>query len=83
MSRVCRPEGRVLLLEHGRSTVPWINHLLDWTADTHERIFCCRWNQEPLVMVDEAGLRVRNVFRRFLGIYHLIEAVPDPSRGGS
>ena len=35
MGRVCRPDGRVLLLEHGRSDSDLVGRFQDWRAEAH------------------------------------------------
>lgn len=35
MARVCRPDGRVRLLEHGRSSLKPVARFQDWRADSH------------------------------------------------
>lgn len=34
----------------------------------------CHWNREPLDLVRQAGLQVTRADRRFLGVFHSIEA---------
>jgi ubiquinone/menaquinone biosynthesis C-methylase UbiE len=77
MDRVCKPGGRVLLLEHGRSDVGPLARFQDWYADAHYATAGCRWNQKPLELVLETGLSVREASTHALGIVTLIEARPS------
>ncbi|SFC20210.1 phosphatidylethanolamine N-methyltransferase /phosphatidyl-N-methylethanolamine N-methyltransferase [Halobiforma haloterrestris] len=77
MDRVCRPGGRILLFEHGRSDVGPIARFQDRFADVHYASAGCRWNQEPLKLVLRTGLPVREAETRALGILTLIEARPS------
>jgi len=76
MERVCRPGGKILLLEHGRSDVGAIAKLQDWRADSHYESMGCRLTQEPMEHVAAAGLNVRDARTAVLGILTLIEAEP-------
>ncbi len=76
MARVCRPEGRILLLEHGRSDREWLGRWQDRRAERHVQKFGCRWNLNPPALVREAGLPVRASRRRFFGIFWAMEAAP-------
>lgn len=76
MSRVCRPDGRILLLEHGRSDVGMLARVQDWRADAHYEKHGCRWNQDPLQVVTGAGLSVREHRSSLLGVLAAIEAGP-------
>lgn len=76
MARVCRTDGKILLLEHGRSDREWFGRLQDRRADRHAKQLGCHWNREPLEIVREAGLTVVAAWRTFLGIFHLIQAKP-------
>ena len=76
IARVCRPDGRVLLLEHGRSDRQWLGRLQDRRADRHARQFGCHLNREPLELAREAGLDVNKVRRVFFGVFYQIEARP-------
>ena len=76
MARVCRTDGHILLLEHGRSNHGWLGQWQDRQADRHARKLGCRWNREPLDLVSQAGLTVISCRRTFLGIFHEIKAKP-------
>lgn len=74
MARVSRPEGRVLLLEHGRSDRERLGRWQDRHEDQFAKPLGCHWNREPLDMVRKAGLAVTSARRFFFGIFHQIEA---------
>jgi ubiquinone/menaquinone biosynthesis C-methylase UbiE len=76
MARVCRPDGRILLVEHGRSRVTWIARFQDARADGQFNAHACRWNQDTVTLVRMAGLRVVEAQTRLFGILHSIEAAP-------
>ena len=76
MARVCKPDGRILLLEHGRSDRRWFGNLQDRFAEKFASRSGCHWNREPLELVREAGLRVLTSRRSYLGMIHAIEARP-------
>lgn len=75
MKRVCREGGRILLLEHGHSSVRWLANFQDRNVLKHYRQSAgCRWNQDPLDLVHAAGLTVLNSRRFGLGMFHTIVA---------
>lgn len=75
MKRVCRKGGLILLLEHGHSSWKWLaNHQDRHVLPHYQQHAGCRWNQEPLNLVKEAGLQVLKSKRFGLGIFHTIEA---------
>ena len=76
MARVCKPDGEIRLLEHGRSRVGPIARFQDWRADAHYETAGCRWNQNPRDIVDHADVRVESSQRAFLGIITRFEATP-------
>lgn len=61
MARVCRSDGRILLLEHGRSDNALVARYQEWRADAHYEKSGCRLTQEPLEVVRRAGLLVDEV----------------------
>lgn len=74
MGRVCRGDGRILLLEHGRSDREWLGGFQDRWAESHAKQLGCHWNREPFELVGRAGLRQRADRRSFFGVFHEIEA---------
>ncbi|WP_237560596.1 class I SAM-dependent methyltransferase [Halostella litorea] len=77
MERVCDPDGRILLVEHGRSDVGPVARFQEWREDAHYASAGCRWTQEPLAVAAEAGLSVREAETSFLGMITTIEARPE------
>ena len=76
ISRVCRPEGSILLLEHGRSDREWLGRWQDRRDDRHAKQLGCHWNRDTLGIVRDAGLRIVDSKRTFFGIFHQIRAEP-------
>jgi ubiquinone/menaquinone biosynthesis C-methylase UbiE len=79
MVRVCRPEGTIRLVEHGRSDVGVVATFQEWRADAHYEKMGCRNTQEPTEVVTEAGLTVETTTTGLLGTITTFEI--DPSAG--
>jgi SAM-dependent methyltransferase len=76
MSRVARPGGRILLLEHGRSDFAWLAGRQDAASRTENPFLGCRKNRDYLRLAKEAGLRVLDGRRNLLGVFYSIVAAP-------
>jgi ubiquinone/menaquinone biosynthesis C-methylase UbiE len=76
MARVCRPNGRVLLLEHGRSDVDVIARAQEWWAPRHYERHACRLTQRPTDVVRGSPLSITNASTALFGILTAIEARP-------
>lgn len=76
MARVCRLQGRILLLEHGRSNREWLGRWQDRRADRHAKPLGCHWNRQPLDLAAQAGLKLTAARRTFFGIFHILEVMP-------
>jgi ubiquinone/menaquinone biosynthesis C-methylase UbiE len=72
MARVCKPDGQILLFEHGRSRWGWLAWIQDRTAQSHYNAAGCRWNQDPQALVRAAGLRVVEAERHLAGVFQTI-----------
>lgn len=83
MARVCRADGRILLLEHGRSDRERLGRFQDRREVAHAKKLGCYWNREPRRLVEEAGLKVSSARRSFFGIFHRIEAAPEKISGAA
>ena len=76
MSRVCRPSGRILLLEHGRSTSPLLSYVQDRYAAPWASRTGCRWNHDVLSLVRQAGMKPLSVQTSWWGIVCFVVAAP-------
>ncbi|KAL1922944.1 uncharacterized protein VTP21DRAFT_9320 [Calcarisporiella thermophila] len=82
MSRLCRPseESRVLLLEHGRGWLPWLNGVLDRGAEKHAKRWGCWWNRDLARLLEEERvqreLEVLSVSRWHFGTTLMVVARP-------
>lgn len=59
--------GRILLLEHGRSYYDWVNRILDNLAPAHADRHGCWWNRDIGEIVRQSGLEVVEEKRWHLG----------------
>jgi ubiquinone/menaquinone biosynthesis C-methylase UbiE len=76
MKRVCKPDGRLLLLEHGRSSWELIGRLQDRGVVGSIERGGCRVNQEPQQIIQAAGLKIASARRTMIGIFHVIQVSP-------
>lgn len=76
MARCCKPDGEILLLEHGVSSWSvlawWQQHRLN----RHVVRWGCYWNRDILKMVEESGLQVLEVRRKHLGTTYYVRCRP-------
>jgi ubiquinone/menaquinone biosynthesis C-methylase UbiE len=77
MARVCRSDGQILLLEHGRSDNALIKRYQEWRAEAHYERSGCRLTQEPLTVVRRAGLTVDECSTAQFGRIKRIVCSPD------
>lgn len=76
MTRVCNPNGAMLLLEHGRSSFwPWAKWQ-DMREDGRRSHSGCHDNREPRLLAEEAGLEILSAHRTLFGVVHALEARP-------
>lgn len=76
MRRWCRPTGRILLLEHGKSTNRMLSLLQKAADPLLYRMAGCHHTRDIAALVQEAGLRVEGMERCWLGMGSLIWARP-------
>ena len=76
MDRVCKPDGTIRLVEHGRSDIGPFARFQEWRADAHYEQMGCRWTQEPREIVDAAGLTVEEISTGLFGTITTFELTP-------
>jgi len=76
MARVCKPNGQILLLEHGRSSKESLARWQDKKAGKHAKHFGCHWNRNILGLVGEANLVITSSKLYCFGVFHAIEIKP-------
>eukprot|EP00048_Salpingoeca_helianthica_P025165 m.38197 g.38197 ORF g.38197 m.38197 type:complete len:325 (+) comp9941_c0_seq2:14-988(+) len=79
IQRVCRPDGVILLLEHGRSDYNWMTRLLDANADKHAATWGCWWNRDIRAAIATADLVVETLYTWHFGTTYYIIARPHKS----
>lgn len=72
MLALLKPGGRIVLLEHGRSTWNFVNRHLDFRSERRMKTWSCRWNLDIGELVDEAGLDITYEKRVHLGTTWLL-----------
>lgn len=76
MSRVCKADGSILLLEHGRSSNRAIGWYQDFRAESHASKFGCQWNRHPVEVAKHVGLELVDVRTYFFDVFAVMEARP-------
>ncbi|KAG9948397.1 S-adenosyl-L-methionine-dependent methyltransferase, partial [Aureobasidium melanogenum] len=72
------PDARILLLEHGRSYIEWMNKLLDRHAPQHADKHGCWWNRDIGQIIEDSGLEVVKERRKQFGTVWIFELKPKP-----
>jgi ubiquinone/menaquinone biosynthesis C-methylase UbiE len=76
MARVCRPDGRIVLLEHVLSLNRFVAWWLKRLAPAQERMLGCHLDRQTDRLVRDLGFHVERDRSRLFGIFHLIVARP-------
>jgi ubiquinone/menaquinone biosynthesis C-methylase UbiE len=74
MIRVCKKNGKILLLEHGESNSKLIQRLLEWHEPNHYGQIGCTLLRNHGTLARKAGLRIINLERRLFGMLYIIVA---------
>jgi len=77
LQRVCKPNGKILLLEHGRSkTWKGITTHLDANAERHAMNWGCVWNRDIDDIVEKSGLKIDTINTFHFGTTYYIIGSP-------
>lgn len=78
MSRVCKPDGRIVMLEHVRSPNRFVAKLQQWMTPAQVRQLGCHLDRPTDQLVRELDFRVERDKSRFVGVFHLMVVRPQP-----
>ena len=76
MARVCRADGLILLLEHGRSDTAWVADLQDRLAGRWSAYLGQHWNHDLTALLRQAGLVPIANHSAWFGLIRALEAAP-------
>ena len=76
LARMCKKDGKILLLEHGRSNYNWMSFVLDKYAAKHAKRWGCVWNRDILDLIQQANLEIVTSHRFHFNTTHYIVAKP-------
>ncbi|CAG9572132.1 conserved hypothetical protein [Leishmania major strain Friedlin] len=79
LSRVCKPGGKLLLIEHGKGHSTRVNNHLDKWAPQHAKSWGCWWNRDIRRVIRLSGLSVEKWESKHFGTSHYIIAKPYKS----
>jgi len=77
LQRVCKPDGKILLLEHGRSkTYEGLTGYLDKHAERHAKNWGCCWNRDIDKIVESSGIKLEKLNNWHFGTTYYIVCKP-------
>src|SRR5690606_9602484 len=79
-ARVCRPEGRVILLEHVRSPVWPVTMVQRLLAPAQERAMGCDLLRTTVETAERLGFTIESERRRLFGVFRRVVARPPVVR---
>ena len=78
LQRVCKADGKILLLEHGRSkTFSGLSSYLDKHAERHAKNWGCVWNRDISHIVALSGLKLEILHNFHFGTTYYIVCRPS------
>ncbi len=83
VARVCRPEGRVVLLEHVRSPIGPVAAGQRLLSPLQERLIGCHLTRETVDVARRLGFTVESERRRLFGVFRLVVARPFGGERGA
>ena len=78
LQTVCKEDGKILLLEHGRSkSFDGITNYLDRYAERHAKNWGCVWNRDLDDILDKAGVEIESIHTWHFGTTYYIVCRPS------
>ena len=81
MQACCKEGGKILLLEHGKSSwLPWLTQILDKHVEKHAAKWGCVWNRDIMNIIEQSGLIVESKHVYHFGTTYYIIGRPGNYR---
>ena len=81
LARVCRPDGRVVLLEHVRSPVGPVYAVERLLSPLQERFIGCHLTRKTIDVARRLGFTIESERQRLFGVFRLVVARPPVAVG--
>ncbi|MDQ3466804.1 MAG: hypothetical protein M3411_01030, partial [Chloroflexota bacterium] len=81
LARVCRADGRVVLLEHVRSPVAVVYAAERLLSPLQERLIGCHLTRETIQTARRLGFTIESEERRLWSVFRLVVARPPSATG--
>lgn len=82
MRRVTKDDGKVLLLEHGAASWPYVQQQLNLSLYGHVSKFGCYPNRDIQQLAKEAGLHISEERRKHFGATYMLICEKHPPVAG-
>lgn len=79
MNRLCKPNGKILLLEHGQGTLQVVNDYLERHSEQHAAHWGCVWNRNLEEILDHSQVNVEIMSRYHFGTTYYVVCRPTQS----
>jgi len=76
LNQWCKPDGQILLMEHGRSSNAIIRSMQNLMNPMFRRMVGCHFNRDIMGMLQQAGLRIEREEHHWMDMIHLLWARP-------
>jgi len=81
LQRICKDDGKILLLEHGRTkTYEGLSKYLDSNAERHAKNWGCVWNRDIDDILSMAGMEVESLTTWHFGTTYYVICSGTPRR---
>ncbi|XP_063932604.1 uncharacterized protein LOC135144502 [Zophobas morio] len=77
IERICKKNGKIILLEHGKSKYTWLNYVLNRRAPYHAKRWGCWHNKDIEKLVKDSGMSIELESRHHLGTTYFYVLRPN------
>ncbi|CAN7513859.1 class I SAM-dependent methyltransferase [Paenibacillus sp. LjRoot153] len=77
LNTFCKPDGQILLLEHGLSSNRWMNRTQKLMEPLFNRLVGCHLDRDIMDILEKSKVRVHRVERYIYNTIHLVWATPN------